>query len=152
FEFLREKEDILGLEEAQFYHDFPVLKDLDDDVVISKILILSREHGVVIISTSNVSSEQIAIDELRNLEEQLDHVFRLIYARLLRNKGLLKTRMELAFPINSFIFAPFVENYAMDLDTECPTIFTRVQLEEYLNKIRIAPIDSSVFGELRSTI
>ena len=68
FEFLREKEDILGLEEAQFYHDFPVLKDLDDDVVISKILILSREHGVVIISTSNVSSEQIAIDELRNLE------------------------------------------------------------------------------------
>src|SRR5436190_1786683 len=109
FTFFRDNEEQLGLGEAELYYDFPVLKDLDDDIVISQMLLVSRRHGVIALATSNAASYQAAIEELPKLDENLEHVFSLLYSRLLRNRSLLRNKKELAFPIDAFTFSPFLD-------------------------------------------
>src|SRR5262249_5888875 len=152
FSFLQENQGELGLEEAQLYHDFPILKDLDGEVVISQMLLVSRQHGVMTIAASSAASEQAAIEELPALDEHLEHLFSLIYSRLLRNRGLLKSKIQLAFPINAFTFAPFISNFTLNIRLESPLLLTQQQLEEHLQDIRIPPIASSVYRELLATI
>ena len=78
-DFLRRNADKLALEESQVYYDFPVLKDLDGDVVRAKILILSPKHGVVAIGVSEATGRDHpdSVKDLENINNHLDHVYSL---------------------------------------------------------------------------
>src|ERR1044072_8738012 len=79
-EYLRENSERLNLNVAEVYFDFPILKDLDDLVVISKLLIVSQNHGIIAVSTSNATNSPYLLSELRRLDNELDNLFSLLYS------------------------------------------------------------------------
>lgn len=149
---LQENEDELGLNESQLYFDFPILKDLDEMVVISRLLIVSRQHGIIAVATSNATSLEEANKELPEIDEEVDHVFSLLYSRLVRNKNLRKTKTDLAFPANAILFAPLVPTNLLNLELESKALFTHKQVTGFFEEQRVPPIDELVYTELVATI
>lgn len=145
-DYLSTHENNLSLIDSNLYYDFPVFKDFDGDLLISQILILSRQHGIVIVTFDNGTILPANDDFYTNLE-QLHSV---IFSRLLRNKSLRKTKTELIFPINSFVF-----NTSLSKDIEHNDVFfisNFKSLDEFLSSIRILEIDSQIYNEIISTI
>lgn len=150
--FLQENEAELELAESQVYFDFPILKDLDEVVVMSRLLIVSRQHGVIAIATSNATSIDDATNELPEIDEEVDHVFSLLYSRLVRNKNLRKTKTDLAFPANAVLFAPLIPTDLPNIELESKVLFTNRQVTDFFQEIRVAPMDQLVYTELIATI
>jgi superfamily I DNA and RNA helicase len=152
-EILRSNEDELGLKEAQLYYDFPLYKDLDGTLVISKVLLVSPVHGVIAIGTSNVTSREDVSAELLSIENNQDEVFASLFARLIRNNSLRKSRTELLFPTEAVLFAPYIgEGPTNDL-LKTPVFRTAKTLSDYLNRVRFfPPLNSDTFAELISTV
>jgi hypothetical protein len=106
--YIEENQVELKLENAEVYYDFPVFKNLDESIVISKLLLVSMNHGVVIIDTTSVSPRGNAGQEIEKIDANIEQVFSLLYSRLIRLKQLrkLKSKTELSFPIQTLIYAP----------------------------------------------
>ena len=56
--FLKNNVSRFGLEESELYYDFPVLKDNEGIVVRSRIMLVSKKHGVIIIEISDAHSRE----------------------------------------------------------------------------------------------
>lgn len=149
--FLSEDQEDLLLTEAELYYDFPILKDLDDDIVISKLLLVSPNHGVILFATSNATSHQNVADEINKLDAELENIFTLLYSRLIRNKALRKSKKELAFATNSMIYAPRVDDKA-GIQSDSELAVNRVQLGKLLEDAQTFPVDNHIFSELTATI
>jgi superfamily I DNA and RNA helicase len=153
FEFLQANEIALGLTDAQFYYDFPVFKDWDGTVLISDVLILSRNHGIVAFGVSNATPRQNIEVELRQVEQRNDKVFSFLYSRLIRNTELKKSRVELSFPAELILYTPFIEKSPESISIGMDIICTHKNLGDYLENTRIKPsLSDVVFMELISTI
>lgn len=150
--FLRDNEANLGLARAQLYYDFPVLKDADGRVVVAKVLLLSQSHGVVAMATTDTASADRAEEELRDTDQELDHVFSLIYSRLIRNRQLRRSKTELLIPASTLIFAPNLDSSVRSIELESPIALSTEQLGSILNGVRRAPVSDSDFAELVATI
>jgi len=150
--YLEEHEKKLNLNEAQIYYDFPLYKDFDGEVVISKVLIVSRRHGVIAIGTLDAVNNQSLLEELKEVESNEEQVFSFLYSRLIRNKNLRKTKTELMFPTDVILFAPLVEMPPENLDIETTVLFRNTDLEDYLKELEVDPIPDSIFDEITATL
>ena len=45
---LKSSEDSLSLMNSNIYYDFPVFKDLDEEVIVAQFLLISESHGMII--------------------------------------------------------------------------------------------------------
>lgn len=146
---LKSNEGSLNIFESHLYYDFPIFKDFDGDIIISQLLLLSKKHGIILVSfNESTNIENITLNEgFINGIEQLHSI---IFSRLLRNKNLRKSKTELNFPINSFIFD---NNLEKDYSIEDITCITNFQsLEKFLKSLLIDDINDAIFYELVSTI
>lgn len=150
--FLQNSAKDLGLDISQLYYEFPLYKDYDDSVIISKILVISPIHGVLIFGTTNARNEKFMLEELSSVEEDLGRVYDILFSRLIRNPNLKESRQKLKFPVNLLIYAPL-------LDYEIPTndiilCINDRQIEEKLLKIEnsSSPLDNFTYDELKATI
>jgi len=150
--FLLENDKRLGLMGAQLYYDFPVLKDSDDNVIIAKLLLLSPNHGIVIMTTLNTAIAGNAERDLKQAYEDLEHVFSLIYSKLIRTRQLRKSRTELIIPSTTMIFAPNLDTRNSIVLKDANIAFNTDQIEEYLEAIRTETISQSNYEELVATI
>jgi superfamily I DNA and RNA helicase len=149
--FFQANEDELGLEEAQLYYEFPILKDSDDKIVIAKTLLLSPNHGVIAIdslSITNIIDTEIL---LKSADADLEQVFSLIYSRLIRNKSLRKSKTDLLFPTNSIIFAPNLDSVP-EMDIEAALAINTNQLQQHLARFKVPTLSSTEYNELIATI
>ena len=104
-----ETEEInLNLKDSYLYYDFPVYKDLDDEVLISKILLISHHHGIILIETLSSTTQDDFKRDVVQAEVRLDQVYSAILARLIRNRNLRKNRKDFLFPFDALIFAPLL--------------------------------------------
>lgn len=149
--FLRQRVDKLGLEEAELYYDFPVLKDLEGEVVRSWILLVSRKHGVISIEVSEARSRQgkALEEELEETNSKLDQTYSLLYSRLIRNGNLRRRRGELVFPIEGLLFAPSISSAEISLAFE---VYNYASLEKYIQENKIEPLSPSIYTDLIATI
>lgn len=151
-DFLQHSETSLGLERAQLYYEFPILKDVDDNVVIAKVLLLSPNHGIVVISTLSMTSLSDPTIELRDADDELEHVFSLIYSRIIRNKLLRRSKTELLCPTNTVIFAPNLGQPPVGLHLEAALAVSLKQIGEVLQAFQASPLRSSDYDELVATL
>lgn len=149
--YLKQNETELNLNEAEIYYKFPILKDLDEDLAISELLLVSRFHGVVAIETSGCVTTTACTEELRNTDESLENLFSLLFSRLIRNKYLRKSKTELAFPTQATIYAPLVEQGAQ-FELESDLIRSFATLNTWLRGHAIEPLSIELYGELVATI
>jgi superfamily I DNA and RNA helicase len=150
--FVQDNQERLGLEEAQLFYDFPILKDSDDKVIIAKILLLSPVHGLLVLQTLDTSIDANAKDELENADEELEHVFSLLYSRLIRSRQLRKSRTDLIVPTNTIIFAPNLGKKTIEIRLEAKLALSTDQLVDILERCRVERIASQDYQELVATI
>lgn len=150
-EYFEENEQKLGLDDAQLYYEFPILKDLDDTIVIAKLLLVSPNYGVTVIATSDFTSHNDLQHELTEVDSELENIFSLLYSRLIRNKSLRKSKTELAFSTNAFIFAPLLDELPK-AEIETKVLLNYKQIATYLKQIRTDKFLPEIYNELVSTI
>src|ERR1043165_308362 len=149
---LKANEVRLGLEEAEVYYDFPLFRDSEGAVVVSQVLLVSRQHGVIAFGTSSATSHENVEQEIQKIAENLDQVFVLLYSRLIRNRVLRKSQKELLFPAAALLFAPLITELPFGVQAATPPILSVGQLDRQLNELGTQSMPSEVYGELVATI
>lgn len=148
-----ETEEInLNLKDSYLYYDFPVYKDLDDKVLISKILLISHHHGIILIETLSSTTQDDFKRDVVQADVKLDQVYSAVLARLIRNRNLRKNRKDFLFPFDALIFAPLLDIPPEDIDIATPIIYSQQKLISYIKGKEISKIDELVFKELIATI
>ncbi len=149
--YLKKNQSHLQLGEAQLYYDFPILKDVEDQVIIAKFLLLSPKHGILLINPLDIASTASATQELQQADADLEHLFSLVYSRLIRNKTLRKSKTELAFPINNLIFAPNLAEKP-SIFPDAKIAFSDSQLHSRLTECQSVEVSNDTYNELLATI
>jgi len=144
--YLQVHESVLNLVESSLYYDFPIFKDVDGDIVISQVLLISVNHGIILVS---LSSNGDSSDE--SLANNIDQLHSIVFSRLLRNKNLRRSKTELNFPIHSLVFADSKARNE-NLDEDVPWIANFAELEEYLKGKQIESIAPDSYLEIIATI
>lgn len=146
---IKSVEGQLKLTDSNLYYDFPIFKDFDGDILISQLLVVSKNHGILAISFDN--SENIDIlKKQENLISDIEQLHSIIFSRLLRNKNLRQSKTALIFPITSFIFnSNLQEDNEID---EIPCISNLGKLESFLNTLETNKITAEIYSELIATI
>lgn len=146
---IKSVEGQLKLTDSNLYYDFPIFKDFDGDILISQLLVVSKNHGILAISFDNSDNIDILKGQ-ENLITDIEQLHSIIFSRLLRNKSLRQSKTELIFPITSFIFN---SNLQEDSEIEeIPCISNFGSLEAFLNSLVTDTIDTEVYSELIATI
>lgn len=147
--YLSDNAEVLHLGEAQLYYDFPIFRDDEDAILAARLLVVSREHGVVVISP--LSIRENIVDQIVEADATLDKIFSLLFSRLVRVSALRKSRTELAFPNNTIIYATF-DGLAEGIKPNSILLRSLRDLEGFFEGTRIEPIPESIFQELIATI
>jgi superfamily I DNA and RNA helicase len=147
--FLKENASILNLAESFLYHDFPIFKDIDGDVLISEILIVSKQLGITIIS---VIKEAKGEEELNHGAQQLNELHRILFSRLIRNKKLLASKLALNFNIQLLIYAPNLDKKSMKEVDEIPVSSSLNDVKNFFEGLEAGALGTEEYGELVATI
>jgi superfamily I DNA and RNA helicase len=146
---IKSAEGKLKLTDSNLYYDFPIFKDFDGDILISQLLVVSKNHGILAVTFDN--SDTIgSLETQENLITDIEQLHSIIFSRLLRNKSLRQSKTELIFPITSFIFN---SNFEEDSEIEeilCISNFG--SLEAFLSSLVTDKISTDVYSELIATI
>lgn len=152
---LRENAAEWGLDKAQLYVDFPLFRE-DDALIVSKALVVSQRHGVIVFGTH--TGEELSGSELNRLRNGLDQVFTHVYGRLIRYRTLKASRTELKFPVSAAVFAPeavapeAVAPAAADEEQDVPVIRSVPQLRAYLDSLDTAALSEETYREAISVV
>lgn len=150
-DFLTQNVDELSLEEAELYYDFPILKDLEGAVIRSRILLISRRHGVIVIDILETRGQQyiVSTEEMEAANDKLDQTYSLLYSRLIRNKYLRRRRGELTIPLEGLLVSSSVKPDETDQSFE---IYDYNKLAQYIKGNTKEPLSMSVYMDLIATI
>lgn len=151
---LKHRENELGLENSYLFNEFPVYKDLDEEIVIAQVLIISAKHGIILIQVDDSNEESLLLNKLRYIEDEIDNLDSILYTRLLKNKQLRHNKRDLLFPINTIIYTPLMEKTINLPESELhfctnvslPAIFSNVQIEDDIQSTLLAEIKSTIEG------
>ena len=148
---LQSRQVELGIENSNLYYDFPVFKDLDDDVVVAQIMLISSQHGIVIFETSDIVEPQNFKAALAQYRANIDNIFTTVHTRLLKNKNLRRDRVSLNVPINAILYAPLLNSTEFNDDESVEVINTEADLIAFFVGNR-SPIEGLIFKEVKATI
>lgn len=133
-EYLRGQSSSIGLDDAQLYYDFPIFRDEDGEAVSASILIVSLNHGIVAVQTTNITPREEGVDAaFDGLADNLSKAISNLYGRLLRHKILRKSSIILQFPVTGLIFAPFFDDTLRLTDLEFKVFHRTSAFSEILN-------------------
>lgn len=150
---LKRNEDELSLRDAYVYYDFPVFKDLDEDVLVAQILLVSPIHGIILFHLSEANTLPIIDKELENIIGNLENLYTILYTRLLRNRELRSNKTSLKYGISTIIFCPHFQDSVLEIDTEEIEVITSVgALKRHLDTLVVPAHSTETFKELIATL
>jgi len=148
-DFLEANESTLSLEESEIYYSYPLYRDFEGDLIRTHVLIVSKNHGVIVVGISKAtetSSDKNLIEADRNLGD----AFNQIYSRLIKNKNLKRGKRELLFSTETFLYAPLINDYEVELESD--VINNTHQLTQYFEELRVDPISDFIVENILSSI
>jgi superfamily I DNA and RNA helicase len=149
--FLEEHQDELELQEAVLHYEFPIYRGVDGDTVTVKALLMSPEHGVVVIATTDATAKNAEVD-LATATTQVEEAFSAIFARTIRSKALRRSLRELSFPLEALIYAPFLETKNIPTENPVQILRTEKEVREYLDELTGADLSKELFNEIVASI
>ena len=142
--YLDENQTELNLNEAIAFHNFPLFRE-EEQLLYADIVLVSRNHGALLISThtSNNSKSEIA-----NIQESLEGSFNQVFSRLVKYPKLRRGRGTLLFGIDAQLWTAEESH-----NTPVETIVGFKALGEYINSKSLGkPIESNAYAELISVL
>lgn len=154
-EILKTNQDNLSLENSFVYHNFPLYKDSDDGSSRANILILSPNHGVMIIECSGITPKENS--ELKELKDKLEQTYNQVYSKLIKNKSLRQGRNTLKIELVPVLFLPNFDDNSLDANVDDFFLIANDKnsfesiCEDLVENIE-DEIEQTVIDETRSTI
>ncbi len=142
---------ITKTDDAVMYYHFPFVRDLNGNIAISNILIVSRYYGVTIIKCDSISKERKE-SELAKLDEELSMVENAVFAKLIKstNKKMKKGKRDLSFNLSSALYLP---KYSDDTsETENTVLKTVTDIRSFFKENKESEIDDEIMQEIFSII
>ncbi len=149
-DYIEKNEASFKLSESSVYYEFPLYKD-NDNVIVSKIIIVSRYHGVLVFGTSK-ATKATANREIPDADAELDTVFGHLHARLTKQRTLRRDKKTLAFNLEPAIFAPNMEGFKGDLFVDSPVLADATALADFFEENEIARLEDRIFLEICAVI
>lgn len=147
---IENNDDVLGLKECHVYYKFPLYKE-NDDVISARMIVVSRNHGVIVISPTGANNMNVE-SSLRQIDYELDVVFGHLHARLTKNKSLRRDKKSLLFNLDPLIFAPGVVNNNFDDITDVKIVADKNQLISFFKELEIQPLSEYIVREICAVI
>lgn len=140
--------DQLSLTTAAVYAGFPLYRE-DEEVVSADVMVISREHGVVVLSA--IERESLGNPSLLDLEfEKAERTFTLVFSRLIKSKILQESRKNLRFPVRLALFTldTFPPGFEPD---DVDLLEGEGSVLEFFEQT-IEPLDDEVVSEIASVV
>ncbi|CQD76538.1 Superfamily I DNA and RNA helicases [Yersinia intermedia] len=144
------EEGKLDLADAELYFGFPLYKDDDNQLVISQMMIISKNYGVIIFYLS-AANDANAMKQLLIDDEGLSHTYSQVYSRLLRQRNLRKNKRDLLFSVESAIYAPHITNSNLAIDIDSTIISSTKSIQIFIEGLN-ARLSDEVYTEAATTI
>jgi len=146
--FLEENEQKLGINNSVLYYNFPVFKNIDEDIQSPSLMLICPYHGIFIFQCDNRSSRELNIDSIKYIDDELSQIYSFIFSKLIKNKNIRKDRSSLLIEINAAIYAPNIHSRDLNLENELiindSEIFTA--LNQVINKSAI--LEDEILNEI----
>lgn len=149
-DYLEANQETLRLEDSEIYYNYPLYRDLEGDLIRTHVLIISKNHGVIVIGISSATAVT-AGKELIEADKNLGDAFNQIYSRLIKNKNLKKGKKDILFPVETFLYAPLMVDLG-DIDLESDVINTKQQIDEFIAGFYVDTIPHIVVDNILSSI
>lgn len=149
--YLKVNQEKFDLINANIYCDFPVYKDLDEDIVIAQLLITSEKHGLLLFHISDIVKKSEFIEQASNISKYLDNLYTILYSRLLRNKELKNDRTSLKITILSIIYTPLIDE-KIEIELQDTLIIQNYKEIENFFESNKTQVPNEVYIELIATI
>jgi superfamily I DNA and RNA helicase len=148
-EFL-EKQVELGIENGLVFCEFPLFRE-DEELLRSKLLIISPVHGLVVLGT--FQGGDIDQDGLDETVARTEAIFSHIYAKLLRSGKLRSGRTSLSFRAEAAVFAPELASDRGESASGTKIFRSTTSLFDFLGNLKVSePINDELIAEIVSIV
>ena len=96
-EYLDSQQALFELNDSSIYYNFPMFKELDQDLQYPSLCIVSKKHGVILVLTDDILEREINEQYLNNLDEKLSQLYSSIHSKFFKVKALKKIENHLSF-------------------------------------------------------
>lgn len=148
--FLESNQEALGLEDSEVYYNYPLYRDLEGDLIRTHVLIISKNHGVIIVGISN-TTDATSEKDLSISDKNLGDAFNQIYSRLIKNKNLKRGKKDLLFSVETFLYAPLISE-SDNVELESEVVNNNQQIEDFISGLRVEPISEAIIDNILSSI
>lgn len=125
----------LELKDSIVYYNFPIFKEMDEDIIYPDICIVSKKYGVILILTDNSYERTINEEYLILRDEKLSQIYSLINGKFMKVRELRENKKSLKFEISTFIFLPnYTKKINLELENDC--LCSLDSVEDILNNIK----------------
>lgn len=158
YDCLMAHEDELSLEGSQMYFDFPIYKELDEGILVAQTMVLSQRYGVLLFRVSQQVDDSGFDAKQKEDIDELNKLYSIVFARLLRNDKLKSGRSNIIVPITTFLYAPYINNQDQPreryIHDDVFVAFTESQIVDAVKEAcqGYPPISDNNYEELQSTI
>lgn len=108
--------NIEGLEDSYLYYQYPIIREMDEEIKYPSLLIISQNHGVLLFKCNGINRVRDS-EEIESLAEELSRIEDLLFSKLIKstNKKMKIGKRELSFNLASALYLPnFEEQYDQD--------------------------------------
>jgi superfamily I DNA and RNA helicase len=142
--YLERNADELKIAESILYFGFPVFKDYEDISIKSNFCILSKHHGIILISTSG-------LHDIASNDENLSQLYSFIGAALKKSRVMRKSKSELLISLDSYTYCS--ENFNPSDDIENNVLFSLADIHKvFIDNESSTLLPDAIFSEARSII
>ncbi|WP_297418878.1 ATP-binding domain-containing protein [Clostridium sp.] len=148
------KKEEFDLQEGIIYYNFPMFKEIDEDIIYPNLCVVSRKHGVILIITDNSCDREVNEEYITMMDDKLSQIYSLLSGKFMKSKELRENKKSLKFEISTVIFSP---NYSGKIDFELENayvssldsikkIFDDIKLKDMIDENIVKMITSIVEG------
>jgi len=142
--------DEIDIVDAIFYYDFPIFRDESNQLYRSKILLVTRSHGLYIFSyTTDIERDTVNVLKADNELSQLDSI---LYGKFLRSKLLRKSKREILFKVTPVIYCLGVKTENIPDEIENQIIFGSDELAELIEENSQELLDDNEWSDLTALL
>ncbi|WP_240006251.1 DEAD/DEAH box helicase [Pseudaquidulcibacter saccharophilus] len=152
-DYLSDNQNILNLENALVYYDFPSYSDYESSVFRPDLLIFSPEHGILAIRCYDPGIFQRSNETIVQVDESLDDFISSLYSKFIKSRILKKSSQTIIFNILPIIFAKNTTNdvvAAQDITSKICSSFENIK--SILDELHAVELSPEVCKEVRSIV
>lgn len=155
-DFISENEVNLNLSGCNLYHKFPLYASFDDSAVIARVMIVSKQHGVLIFHCTEQTERTLNPASIQKLKDELGQINSFVYSELLKSRLLQSNPTTLKIRVIPIFFLPFYsgDTSVFTEDWEGSYVFINTNdLGNNFNQLVLPrPLEDNIFKEIMAIV